>query len=423
MCGLVGMAGFLERKHKEALKDMIFLNTLRGKDSTGISIVHRDRTVATRKMTVPGYEFIEHPLVEKSFQFGDQLWLAHGRYKTYGDVSKANAHPFEVVDNEGDIYLVGAHNGTLENKYELERLLEGEKFDTDSEALFNWLAEAPSFKEAIGKLKGAWSLVWWDPTTDSLHFCRNKERPMFFAWTKDHKVLVWASEAWMLINACRRNGVELLQNDRGLSTYATNEDTLYTLEIPQERDKELPELRREGGYTGAPVKKFQHWYGREGSDYGPNWWNRDKEADEEGEKKAAVGGKETKADGSQTNVVTLGFPDQTRGFKGEVISKQKLDAIKASGCGWCHDKLDVGKVTAFLSEDTLVCVHCMRDTHPKPDGDCVRRFEEGDYDPDLDDDLPFDLTEKGKETQRGGPSENSKEYKQLLKQSVKRTIG
>jgi predicted glutamine amidotransferase len=411
MCGLVGMVGFLEHKHKQAMKDLLFLNTLRGKDSTGLSAVRRDRTVCTRKMTVPGYEFIEHPIVEKAFNFGDQLWLGHGRYKTHGDISKANAHPFEVLDDEGDIYLVGAHNGTLENKWAIEGLMGKERFDTDSEALFNWLVKAPNIKEAISHVKGAWSLTWWDPTTDSLHFLRNKERPLSFAFSKDGKVLVWASEPWMLINACRRNGVELEVNERGMSCYSTLEDTLYTLEIPQERDKVLPELKREGGYAGAPARKFHNPLGFGG---GAHWWDGDKD-DEKGEKKAAAGGQKAQANGKKAPIiVTIGDPpkgDVTRGFGGREISKKTMEAIKSAGCGWCGGSIETGTFSAFLNEDTLVCGRCMRDTHPKETGDCVRRFEDGDYDPDLDDDLPFDLGPVFKETP---------EYRKLLDQAATR---
>lgn len=231
MCGLVGMVGTLAWKHKKAMAELLFLDTLRGRDSTGLAAVARNREVTLRKMTVPGCEFIEYPAVEKMMKHDDQLWIGHNRFKTTGDVSKANAHPFQVLDNEGDIILVGAHNGTLENKSEIERQL-GQKFDTDSEGLFNLLTEAPNFKAAINKLRGAWSLVFWDPTTDTVNFCRNKERPLVFAFTKDRKVMVWASEAWMILAACRRNDIELETNDKGQTCWSTLSDYLYTLEIP-----------------------------------------------------------------------------------------------------------------------------------------------------------------------------------------------
>jgi predicted glutamine amidotransferase len=374
MCGLVGMVGFLDHKHKQTMKELLFLDSLRGMDSTGLTAVKRDRTVATRKMTVPGYEFIQSPVVEKAMTFGDQLWIGHNRFKTTGEISKANAHPFEVLDDEGDILLAGAHNGTLNNKYELEKEL-GEKFDTDSEALFNLLVDQPTFKAAINKLKGAWSLVWWDPTQDSVHFCRNAERPMTYAFTKDRKVMIWASEPWMLVNACRRNGVELDLNDKGLACYSTIADNLYTMRIPQERDVVLPELVKEGGYSGAPSANFhQNGYGRFKS-----WWDAEGGDEQEKFKKAAEKGAEkaTSIAKETSNVIDIGF---ARGFNGEQLTLIKLHEIKRKGCAWNGCTLERETPFAFLNEERMVCLKCLHDMHDKaPDDD------------DLDDDLPFNL--------------------------------
>jgi len=410
------MAGFLEYKHKQVMKDLFFLNTLRGKDSTGLTSVNRDRGILTRKLTVPGYEFIEYPMVEKAMTHADQLWIGHGRYKTTGDVTKANAHPFEVLDENGDVLLVGAHNGTLTNKYELERKLHNRKFDTDSEALFNWFTEAPNYKDAIALLRGAWSLVWWDPMEDAVHFCRNGERPLVFAFTKDRKVMMWASEAWMLYNAAKRNGVELLLNDKGLSIYSTNENTLYTMRIPQDRNKELPELEKEGGYTGAPVNNFQQkWTQVWGSD-NDDWWEKRKKEEAEREKETKANGKE------EPKVVHIGTPPgaSIRGYNGESISLKKFDEIKSKGCVWCGDKFAQDKAFAFLNEDGLVCFNCLNDRHPK--GDCVRC---GNDDPfgDLDDPLPFDVPG---EDYKGADQEDSPEYKKLVSASAaaaKKAVG
>lgn len=417
MCGLIGMVGTLEHKHKQVMKDLFFLNTLRGKDSTGLTVVDRKRGVLTRKMTCPGYEFIDYPVVERAMCTNDQLWMGHGRYKTTGDVSRANAHPFEVCDDKGAIYLVGTHNGTLNNKYEIERMLKDEKFDTDSEALFNWLVEAPNYKEAIKPLRGAWSLVWWDALEDTLYFCRNKERPMSIAFSKDRKVMMWASEAWMLINACRRNGVELMQNDKGISCFFTLTDHLYSLKIPQPRDQVLPELIKEGGYTGAPVGNFQgqgwqkwsHWWDSEDD---PNFGIGDPSFKSEGKREGASaiekGTQKGKAD-EKANVI-IGFPKSAyKGFKGTPVENKKRKKLLEEGCCWCKSKQPIPQdnVIAFVDENHIVCSRCMRDAHPK--GDCVRQRED-----DLDDDLPFELGPKIKD---------SPEYSSLIAASVKKTVG
>jgi asparagine synthetase B (glutamine-hydrolysing) len=375
MCGLVGMVGTLGYRHKEVMKELLFLNTLRGKDSTGLTTVSRDRGVRTRKNALPGYEFIELKTVDAIMQLDDQLWIGHNRFKTHGSISKENAHPFEIIDDDGDVLLVGAHNGTLENKYAIEQRV-GDKFETDSEAFFHLLTAAPNTREAIKMLRGAWSFVWWDPTTDSVHFCRNDQRPMTYAFTKDRKVMIWASEPWMLVNACRRNGVELASNEKGLSCFSTTPDNLYTMKIPQEKDKELPELTREGGYSGAPKGYFQekrygvhnHW---------TPWWDH-YEDDEFKEKKEAgkTGKKETTSSDEKTkegNVITLGLPPhRKRGYKGQEISAEELKSIMAKGCSWCKDEVKEGSGFAFLDENNVVCRLCIDDKHPK-DGDRVHQ--------------------------------------------------
>lgn len=415
MCGLIGMVGTLEHKHKMAMLDLFFLDTLRGKDSTGLTSVDKDKNVLTRKMTIPGYEFIEIPVVRNAMKHNDQLWMGHNRFKTTGDVSRANAHPFEVLDEDGDVLLVGAHNGTLHNKYKLEDQLK-EKYETDSEALFNWFVEAPNYKDAVKELKGAWSLTFWDATSDTLHFLRNAERPMTYAYTKDRKVLVWASEPWMIINACRRNGVELATNEKGLSCAATNTDTLYTLEIPQERDKELPELKREVGYTGAPVQTFHqpnYWWGQKKDDF----WDPNDPLNEETEKKAAQGKKErtpNEASNGKPLTALVSFGN-IKGFDGKYVSETDYDKIKAKGCGWCKEEFQSGSVVAWMDEETLVCNKCMHDTHPRRR--LVRQDE--DYNADLDDDLPFDLTPVGEELRQA----ESEEGKKLIARAVKKAIG
>jgi len=55
---------------------------------------------------------------------------------------------------------------------------------------------------------GAWALVWWDKGEETLNFLRNKERPLWIAFTKSNDTLFWASELWMLEGVLRRNGVE-----------------------------------------------------------------------------------------------------------------------------------------------------------------------------------------------------------------------
>lgn len=201
--------------------------------------------------------------------------------------------------------------------------------------------------------------------------------------------------------------MELEQNERGLSCYSTTEDRLYTLEIPQGRDQVLPEFVVEGGYTGAPVKTFQKGWQRKWNE----WWDKDDPnfplSEQEREKKAAEAKKERASDtkANDKKVITLGEPPKEdglgiRGYLGEKLSLAQFMGIRNKGCVWCGDELTKDKGFAFLSEDSMVCIPCVRDQHPK--GECKLDYLDIDEDEDfLDDDLPFDLRPKQEETAEG----------------------
>ena len=361
MCGLVGMMGALDVKHRDVMKELLFLDTLRGMDSTGVASVRRDRKVETRKMTVPGYDFINMAFIPSLMGFGDQLWLGHNRFKTRGLVNRLNAHPFEVVNDRGYIDLIGAHNGTLNNQDEIEKLLEGNpKFGTDSEALINLINEVGA-EDAIKEAEGAWSLVWWDAPENTLNFLRNDKRPMYYAYTKDRKVLIWASEVWMILAACNRNGVELQTSDKGIACFSTTVDTLYTFKIPQDKTEIAPPEKK-GGLLGKPEKApFRGTTGGYYGGYSGNsrlWEEHDKASKSEGKKETP---KATTTTGQTGTVIQL--PGHTiRGYNGKWITPKERDTIADKGCGWCGGPLD-GRGMAYLDENTGCCSTCVGGGH------------------------------------------------------------
>lgn len=363
------MAGTLLMKHKDAMKDLLYLDTLRGRDSTGLAVVDRNRQSIIRKSTIPGHEFIEIPgNFERITSSGDQLWIGHNRFKTVGSLNRANAHPFEVCNDDGQVELIGAHNGTLDNKWELEKEL-ADKYETDSEALMNLLVEANDVKEAIGMCRGAWSLTWWNAPNNTLHFLRNDQRPLCYAYTKDRKALIWASEAWMLIAAARRHGIDLDENDKGVACWSTLPNSLYTLEIPQKRDEVLPNLKRKGGYDGCKPIPFQaahkkwDWFGFQDDDSKRYERMEQSQAEEEAAAKAKESSLVSKTD---DNVIHLHLgPDKLRGFEGKPIDKDYVEILKSRGCSWCNKEIKPPVNFGFLSENELVCGRCVYDKHEK----------------------------------------------------------
>jgi predicted glutamine amidotransferase len=388
MCGLVGMAGDFFSKHRMVMKDMLFFNTLRGKDSTGVSYYNQVKNeVVTRKLTVPGYEFVAMPWIDDVLGLSSGAWIGHGRAKTVGDVTRLNAHPFEVLDDEGNIGLIGAHNGTLHNKWDIEQELKklgaDDRFGTDSEALLNLIYRLGP-EEAIKKARGAWALSWWDSADNSINLLRNKERPLCYALTEDHKLLIWASEPWMIRIACDRQDLKLAKNEAGVTAiFWLTEDTLFKFKIPSfkhnagEEAKCFQPVERKGGLLGKPEeKKFPYWPGQGGyraedhkykGEDETGWWNGvnwDEELDDDVPftvKKDEKKGQKKSDAGSKAEEGKPG-PDQLVGYEGEIVDRAVVAELIKSGCDWCGGPIkDPG--FGWLDELNLVCKQCMNGSH------------------------------------------------------------
>lgn len=189
---------------------MLKLDTVRGPHSTGLARVGRQqyKHVETVKSVGTPYDLIEKKGLEyyKSHNGRDILGLysammGHNRWATVGDVNEANAHPFTAK------HITGAHNGTLE-WWSRDMLDPNRKFDTDSEALFNSIADN-GIDETMKKLCGAWALTWYDANQDTFNILRNKERPLVFAEVETRDAILYASEEWMIRVACAKHDVAI----------------------------------------------------------------------------------------------------------------------------------------------------------------------------------------------------------------------
>lgn len=221
MCGLVGMMGNAFDQDKKVLRDLLWLDKFRGSDSTGLAVigkkdnaVHMYKKVGTPDKMFQAYKDFD----DKDMYTGPEgkMWIGHNRAATRGKVTDENAHPFHHDT------IVGAHNGTLKTTYQLD---DASKFDVDSEAIFYNLNKAFDNEKVIGKIHGAYALVWYDNVTDNAHFIRNKERPLYYTRRKDNEVVYWASLPWMLEYALAYNNVQ--HNE----IFVFGEDTLYTFDL------------------------------------------------------------------------------------------------------------------------------------------------------------------------------------------------
>lgn len=385
-------------KHEDVLKDLLYLDTWRGRDATGVAALRHNADTAIFKSTVPGHEFIDNPKLKQHLKLNDFCWIGHNRYGTVGKNIKPNAHPFDILDQDGACILVGAHNGTLKNKY---ALMDHNDFGTDSEAMFNHIANT-SLEETIPLLDGAWAITYYDHQEEELRFLRNKERPLHYAYEEGRKTMIWASEAWMIRIACSRNQVKLDED----KVFLCAEDTLYSFPVPLKMNDEI-KCNRKGGLVGKEPVFFQ------GGWEAPERWasgtsgttsnqtpqqqaaERVKKAQEAADKlkkmvdsgqllltdsntqstttsdsagvkpplaNASSSSEPSKAvEGNVRNILTA---KKYKGYGGERLSLKELEEQLANGCSWCEEEfIDHEDKHAWIAPGKPVCAKCLTDTH------------------------------------------------------------
>lgn len=251
MCGLVGQIyawknGF-DLPALEQFGHMMFLNQLRGSDSTGVVGVGKDqdhwwiRAVGgwdnLRFHDVPGWKGFEDPLFQKG-----KIAFGHGRQATRGDITVANAHPFVQPKPSGkkahQIILV--HNGTLQSHQTLKDM---DKYDVDSEWMTYQIAQLGA-KEALAKINGAIATMWYDSEECTFNVYRNDERPLFAMKTKMGDWFInseIASLMWLKLKHKIVTDDQLLQFDSGM---------LYTFKVPNTDDMTKTKVASTSWYSG-----------------------------------------------------------------------------------------------------------------------------------------------------------------------------
>lgn len=257
MCGLVGVAGVIEKKHSDAFNNMLLFNIPRGRDSTGVWSIDRDinRKVKDEyliKAPVHALDLQEYKGYDRVIgSTNKHCLIGHGRAATVGKINRANAHPFSF-DN-----VAGAHNGTIPT-YQMSKLEAHDKFGTDSEALYyniNKFGVEATIQALTG---GAWALTWYDKTDHSINLLRNDQRPLFFAVVNDGKTLFWGSEDDIVHAACGRNGIDTSDH-----MFELPENTWYKWRLPDAVNSPLPKpVVKEVKQKEAPAHDTTRYFPR-----------------------------------------------------------------------------------------------------------------------------------------------------------------
>lgn len=260
MCGLIGIItksrnGF-NQDQKAAFELLMFLDTLRGDDSSGSFLAHNNGNVDIIKSLDDGTQFI------KKSEFKSQLqaawstgWamIGHNRKSTRGATTEENAHPFWVDDK-----VVLVHNGTL---FDHKKLADKE---VDSHALAVHLSEKHTFEEieeALQQVNGAYALMWYDVHNKRLNIIRNEDRPLCFMETPEAYYI--ASEAWMLHVIAMKVGLKGASKPELL-----DHSTLFQVQLNEDKSTTISHKVLDCKYRRVGTQFFQG----QGTQYDADYW-------------------------------------------------------------------------------------------------------------------------------------------------------
>ena len=199
MCGIVGVVAKspsgLYSDQADIFEELLYADGVRGMDSTGVfQVSYKNKVNVLKQAANPGVFCATDSFqrFKKELPKSARLVIGHNRKATWGDITSKNAHPF---DADG---IVLVHNGYIANHNELDKDVE-----VDSQSIITALNKAENPVDAIGKLFGAWAIVWYNHGKKKLYMARNHERPLAIIHTD--QFLYLASEAKMLEWVLSRN--------------------------------------------------------------------------------------------------------------------------------------------------------------------------------------------------------------------------
>lgn len=261
MCGIIGAINH-SGKHRngmeKVMRDLLWADTLRGMDATGLFVVQKDLTTDWGKEVTDGWTYIaKNDQLRKMLKDAEThpVMIGHNRAATFGDAGDVEfAHPIIVPKK-----LALVHNGTLTAWPQRHMPGRGiKKIEHDSTAIADLVARQGP-QAFVDQCYGSWSIVYYDERNQTTNFLRNEDRPMAMVETED--IIFFGSELGMLMWLVQRNGF------KPLKYYHTEPHKLYTFEIG-ESVPQTSEIRRASSSHG---RRFPEAGGYDRAPLGPNF--------------------------------------------------------------------------------------------------------------------------------------------------------
>lgn len=351
MCGICGViSGNFTQPEEEMFKKLLFFNVFRGKDSTGVMrVLKNKREVEIKKSLNPSSaaiymkgDPISEILNEKG---GVNALIGHCRAATKGEIKIENAHPFEFSN------VAGVHNGTIHKKFKGT-----ENYGTDSEALYSLINDV-GIEEALNEVQGyetpAYALCWYDKRDGLIRFIHNSQRPINFGFAYAGSTLAFSSDIDTLRTAATFSRMKLSTENvlkEKADAFSLHKHQMLTVDPTNVKDFGFSELKVEEYTRVYAANSYTNYgtYGR-GSHYEDlhNWSNNRK-----------LSRKEKKALRSQRNFAFA------RGFENDALTYQELHEIFRSGCTMCGCNPATTSVMAekvsWIDDNSFACVDCSK---------------------------------------------------------------
>lgn len=216
--------------------DALFVDTLRGDDSTGMIYIENDSSfgiMKTAESAATAAAVMQASDHVKTMWGSGKAYIGHNRKKTVGAVSDETAHPF-VVD--GKFAMV--HNGTLNFHKELaDTVVDSEALTIHLSKVLNKDYTKEKLEEALGKVRGAYAIAAFNQDTNKIYLTRNAERPLAIIELDD--CYLWGSEGAMIWWLAARQNYNL--KDRQVIFIPENQLVTIDLETNKmEREDYVP---------------------------------------------------------------------------------------------------------------------------------------------------------------------------------------